>query len=86
MPALLPLPAENETVLTGDELKQITGAAATRQQVLWLRENRWQFSADRHGAPIVGRLYANLKLGGLEMKYIVNPNDSGWQPNVGALG
>lgn len=89
MEALLHLPEQNATLLTAEELAEITGAKATALQVKWLRENGWKFTTTRHDEPRVGRLYANLKLAGLEMSDIINNNNAAkdeWTPNGAAIG
>lgn len=84
MNSLLPLPAENETTLTVQEIKCITGASDKRLQIAWLVKNGWRHSTDRHGVPVIGRLYANLKLGGLDMATVVASSE--WEPNHAAIG
>lgn len=87
MEALLHLPAQNATLLTAEELAEITGAKTSALQVQWLGQNGWQFSTTRHGEPRVGRLYANLKLAGLEMSDIINNTTvKEWEPNGSAIG
>lgn len=86
MDALFHLPAVNETLLSDKELAQISGAGTKALQVQWLRENGWKFSTTRHGEPRVGRLYANLKLGGLELANVLTYQDETWQPNKAAIG
>lgn len=83
--ALLHLPAENTTLLTDQELSQITGANTRLLQVQWLRDNGWKFTTTRHGEPRVGRLYANLKLGGLELSSVLKNEEEEWQPNMAAI-
>jgi len=81
--SLLPLPAANETTLTPEEVKRITGASEKKLQIAWLTANRWKHTTDRHGVPVIGRLYANLKLGGLDMENIVA--DVEWEPNLDSI-
>ena len=80
---LLDLPAQGELQLTPEELERLTGAAQTALQLDWLRVNGWAFSLTRAGKPVVGRLYANLKLSGVEVATMVTPGS--WQPNMAAI-
>lgn len=83
MEALLHLP--EATLLTPGELADITGAATKALQLQWLTDNGWKFSTTRHGEPRVGRLYANLKLGGLELASVITSHEVEWQPNRRAI-
>lgn len=83
MTTLLPLPGEGELILTEAEVKRITGAGTPKLQLQWLQDNGWAHTVDRHGAPVVGRLYANLKLGGLDMATMVQGAE--WQPDTSAI-
>lgn len=80
---LLDLPAQGELQLTPEELERLTGAVPTALQLDWLRSNGWAFSLTRAGKPVVGRLYANLKLSGVEVATMVAPGS--WQPNMAAI-
>jgi len=79
----LPAPGENELVLTDDEMRRITGAGTKQLQIDWLKANGWQHSLTRGGEPRVGRLYANLKLSGMDLATIGSPD--AWEPNRAAL-
>lgn len=81
--ALLYLPDADQLQLTPDELERLTGASQTALQIAWLREQAWTYTVTRAGKPVVGRLYANLKLSGVEVATIVGP--TAWQPNLGAI-
>lgn len=80
---MLPLPSPDELQLTPAELESLTGAAQTALQLDWLRVNGWAFSLTRAGKPVVGRLYANLKLSGVEVATMIAPGS--WQPNMAAI-
>lgn len=80
---LLPLPDADQLQLTPDELERLTGATQTALQLAWLRDQGWAYTLTRAGKPVVGRLYANLKLAGVEVATIVGPTS--WQPNLGAI-
>jgi hypothetical protein len=73
MTTLLALPAEDELQLTDAELAKLTGTPQHSLQIDWLKGNRWAYTLTRAGRPVVGRLYANLKLSGVEVATIVSP-------------
>lgn len=56
---------QSET-LADEELATITGYQIPSKQILWLTENRWQFVLTGARRPIVGRVYARLKLAGVK--------------------
>jgi hypothetical protein len=80
---LLDLPAPDQLQLTADELDRLTGSPMTALQIEWLRANGWAYTLTRAGKPVVGRLYANLKLSGVEVATMVSPGS--WQPNLSAI-
>lgn len=55
---------QSET-LADEELATITGYQIPSKQILWLTENRWEFVLTGSRRPIVGRVYARLKLAGV---------------------
>lgn len=79
MNAIFSLPEPGDETLNVEALIRITGAVRRDLQIEWLKKNRWHFSLNRGGDPIVGRLYANLKLSGVEAKAIVQSQD--WEPD-----
>lgn len=83
MSALLSLPAVDELQLSDAELERIIGASQPRLQIEWLREKGWAFTLTRAGRPVVGRLYANLKLSGVEVTTIVR--SEGFELNLSAI-
>jgi len=62
----LELPTESET-LTTDEVIQIMGCQRRTDQVEWLTCNGWAFHKNKIGDPIVGRLFARLKMAGIRL-------------------
>ncbi len=64
MSAVFDFPLASET-LTPDEVAQITGAQRKHDQIEWLTCNGWTYHRNRAGEPIVGRLYARLKMAGI---------------------
>jgi hypothetical protein len=56
--------------LSSDELASMIGAPSARKQIRWLAEHGWKYELNAARRPIVGRVYARLKLAG------VKPNSS----------
>lgn len=82
MTAMFQLTLESET-LTSEELQAITGCARKGDQVAWLEAEGWNFFRNRGGDPVVGRLYARLRLAGITP---AGGTGVGQTPNFGALG
>lgn len=51
--------------LTEDELAVITGYQSSSKQIQWLDTNDWNYVLTGGRRPIVGRVYARLKLAGV---------------------
>ena len=51
--------------LTDDELATITGYKIPSCQRQWLTNNHWEFVVTGAQRPVVGRVYARLKLAGV---------------------
>lgn len=81
MTALFELPLASET-LTADEVVQITGCARRGDQIEWFSCNGWAFHKNRAGEPIVGRLYARLKMAGISLATLTT---GGWSPDFSAI-
>jgi hypothetical protein len=75
----LPLPSET---LEPDEINKISGCSRASDQIEWLKRNEWVFFKNRAGAPIIGRLYARLKLAGINPATLAAPEAAGWQLDV----
>lgn len=82
MSALFEMPLSSET-LTADELQQITGCARRADQVAWLQTEGWMYVRNRAGEPIVGRLYARMRLSGITPNALVA--SGGWAPDFSNL-
>jgi hypothetical protein len=78
MTTLFNLPETGDETLTSEALAKITGAARRDLQIEWLKKHKWQHTTNRGGDPIVGRLYANLKLAGIEPKTMLR--EESWEP------
>lgn len=53
-------------LLTDDEVASITGYQTPSRQAQWLASNGWQHVLNGARRPVVGRLYARLRLAGLK--------------------
>ncbi len=60
------IPAE-AILLDAEEIRAITGRARRDQQVEWFSKNGWKFVKNAANQPVVGRLYATIKLAGREL-------------------
>ncbi|MDN4038687.1 DUF4224 domain-containing protein [Massilia sp. YIM B02443] len=81
MSAIFELSLPSET-LTPDEVTDISGCKRANDQVEWLKRNGWLFILNRAGMPIIGRLYARLKLAGINPALLAAPaGEGGWQPD-----
>lgn len=67
---------QSET-LTDEELTTITGYQIPSKQIQWLHDNHWQFVLTGARRPIVGRVYARMKLAGVTPS-AVNPAAETW--------
>lgn len=56
---------QSET-LADEELATITGYQIPSKQIQWLNENHWEFVLTGARRPVVGRVYARLKLAGVK--------------------
>jgi hypothetical protein len=57
------LPAE--PTLDAEGLEKITGKSQAAKQITWLKDHGWIFELDLDGHLVVGKLYAHLRLAGL---------------------
>lgn len=51
--------------LADEELARITGYRRASKQIGWLAMNGWQYTLTGARKPVVGRVYARLKLAGV---------------------
>ncbi|MCY1416509.1 hypothetical protein D3C76_967940 [compost metagenome] len=56
---------QSET-LADEELAAITGYQTPSRQIQWLSNNGWQYVLTGARRPVVGRVYARLKLAGVK--------------------
>ena len=52
--------------LAEEELATISGYQTPSKQIQWLTDNNWEFVLTRARRPIVGRMYARMKLAGIQ--------------------
>ncbi len=78
MTAIFEFPLPSET-MDPDELTRITGCGRKGDQIEWLICNGWQFHKNKAGEPIVGRMYARLRLAGITPAAIATTG--GWVPD-----
>jgi hypothetical protein len=83
MSAMFEFPAMSE-ILDGDELAQITGCARKSDQASWLKKQRWVHILNKAGIPIVGRMYARMKLAGIEPASL-SKSDAGWSLDLSKI-
>jgi len=78
MSAMFELSISSET-LTEEEVNEISGCIRKSDQAEWLTKNGWVFFQNRAGAPKVGRLYARLRMAGINPASLATPAAGGWQ-------
>lgn len=62
-------------VLTTEELTDLTGYKAAKQQIEWLRARGWIFEINRVGRPKVDREYYRGKMGNVQAEApVAGPN------------
>jgi hypothetical protein len=82
MTAVFEMSLPSET-LTAEEIQQITGCGRRGDQVAWLRAAGWTYVTNRAGEPVVGRLYARLRLAGITPSALMATG--GWAPDFSSL-
>lgn len=76
MSAMFEMVIGNE-ILEPEEIAKITGCAIKSDQIDWFSKSGWVIHKNRAGKPIVGRLYARLKLAGINPASLATTT-SGW--------
>ncbi len=82
MTAIFEIPLSSE-LLSEEEIESITGCHRRADQISWLNTNGWTYHKNRAGAPIVGRLYARLRLAGITPS--VMAASGGWSPDFSSI-
>lgn len=76
-------------VLSNEELAEITGSPRRKEQLEWLDEHGWVYTTTRAQMPVVGRLYARMRLAGLDPSLILEnagiPGKKAWAPDFTKL-
>ena len=60
-------------ILSDEELADLTGYKLRTHQRKWLKDRNWVFIESRGGRPLVGRMFARMKLGMVNAT-IADPN------------
>ncbi|WP_339511966.1 DUF4224 domain-containing protein [Pseudomonas sp. RL_15y_Pfl2_60] len=58
--------SDTSEFLTGEEIAAMICAKSARKQMEWLDQHGWKYEKNAAGRPVVGRIYARLKLAGLK--------------------
>lgn len=66
-------------ILSDDELADLTGYKRRSDQRKWLKDRNWVFIESRGGRPLVGRMFARMKLGTVNAA-IADPNPPPTRP------
>ncbi len=75
---------QSET-LADEELATITGYLLPSKQIQWLSINGWQYVLTGARRPIVGRVYARLKLAGVKPS-ATNAVTEAWSLDLSRVG
>lgn len=71
-------------ILSDEELAELTGYKARAYQRRWLIDRQWVFVESRGKRPLVGRMYARMKLGMLSPAIVdstPSPAAPAWTPD-----
>lgn len=71
--------------LDAEELATITGYQMHYKQIQWLSMNGWQYVLTGARRPIVGRVYARMKLAGVK-PFSVNTEVENWTLDLSKVG
>jgi Domain of unknown function (DUF4224) len=83
--AIFEMSVETE-MLSAEEITQITGCSRRAEQLEWLAAQDWLHHKNRAGIPIVGRLYARMRLSGVHMQNAAFGSVGGsWTPDFTSL-
>lgn len=58
--------SEASEFLSDEELADMIRAKTPKKQIAWLTDKGWKFEINAAKRPVVGRLYARLRLAGVE--------------------
>jgi len=71
-------------IFSDEELADLTGYKQRAHQRKWLRDRSWVFIESRGGRPLVGRMYARMKLGmtnPVPTEQVPPPTRPAWTPD-----
>ena len=68
-------------ILSEDELADLTGYKHRGYQRQWLKDRNWIFVESRGGRPLVGRMFARMKLGVISPTPTPPPAAPTWTPD-----
>ena len=71
--------------LDEEEVVRITGYQIPSKQIAWLANNGWQYTLTRARRPIVGRVYARLKMAGVKPS-VTNATAETWTLDLSRVG
>lgn len=71
--------------LDDDELAAITGYRLPSKQIAWLKQKSWEYVTSGANRPVVGRLYARLKLAGVKPS-AANATAEPWSLDLSRVG
>lgn len=71
--------------LDEEEVVRITGYQIPSKQIAWLANNGWQYALTRARRPIVGRVYARLKMAGVKPS-ATNATAETWTLDLSRVG
>ncbi|WP_342246341.1 DUF4224 domain-containing protein [Pseudomonas sp. OTU5201] len=57
--------SEVSEFLSEDELATLICAKRASKQIAWLKSHHWKYELNAAGKPVVGRIYARLRLAGV---------------------
>lgn len=82
MSAIFELHLPSET-LTTEEVVDITGCARRADQLTWLNRNGWIYHTNKAGMPIIGRMFARMKMAGINPAALASsPQAGGWNMDM----
>lgn len=71
--------------LDENEVTRITGYQIPSKQIAWLANNGWQYTLTRARRPVVGRVYARLKMAGVKPN-MANATTETWTLDLSRVG
>lgn len=74
-----------QETLSDDELATITGYKLPSRQIQQLKLMRWEFTLTGANRPVVGRIYARLKLAGVKPS-VANAVSEPWSLDLSRVG